>query len=327
MATKNGRKPWANYRITADVVGEVVRGAADATQANMSPYRLVQYTADDYRIRGGWPEPVPRFDVRASASVSCGGVVTSDRPAPIDVETNATARWIAGVNFDAGAGEWHPAQGPASYELYSGYPETMPTLVEDLPYRVHKEQILRDALIFQAQNMNYLASTSIPATDEFTLLFVLSVNESLNTIDDDVVDEEVAGLVAPETVGPWNPSMQMRSGKLSIQVHPDRAFESRPGSSLFNVKALAQPFYMSFQVGKPGVRSWFGKDPKNLKGFRVQYPYDDHPQSTNFVIGVDSGFEFYANMSLFDLSYYDHRLDRFAVAREFKKLAKSYGGK
>lgn len=326
MTVKRGRKPLAEYRVKADCGGEVIRGAVPPV--NLEPFRLVRYTTGDYRIRNGFPVATPTYDLRTAVSMTGGGVVTSDRPAPEEVETNATSRWIAGINWSGGV--WTPAQGVSSNTLTT--PGAAPVLEPDVDYRRGREALLRDALQFDPDLDQYLRSSGWPTGEtEYSLIFVMALSEAFNTTDDDAVDDEFSGLVAPVGAadGSWRPSLHVRNGNFAIQTSPEKNFDTAPRKvGAFKFKSLAIPFYLSWAVGKPGCRIWMGTGPKNLVGYRVEYPFTDNPQGSQIYIGNSLENDGHTmNMTLFDVSYYDRRIDRYEVAREVKKLAKTYGGK
>lgn len=120
------------------------------------PFYSAAFELDEYRMKAGWPVPVPDGDIEIPCLVSAEGTVLANREAPSSLITNANMRWIADTNYyDQTTLRWTPIQGGSS--PWETSPEHAPTLVTDYNYRVGDERFNdMTALNFDSNTNDYM---------------------------------------------------------------------------------------------------------------------------------------------------------------------------
>jgi len=287
------------------------------------PLMSAAFEVDEYRIKSGWPVPVPDMDIRIECLVSAEGELIMERPEPTGVVTNADMRWVADTNFyDQTSGQWTPLQSNAP--PWKSTPETMPTLVTDYEYRFGDERFVgMTALNFDSNTQDAMTndlSLAMGGTFGYTLIMVMSPN-SLFGNDPSTVENALWG---PQTTdGAWTMftirgqevwmTTEEQIGQMGVAV----------GSSLRS----PAPSYLAMVVQRPTTTLYAATGPTRILSKSLPAGAAPESLSTRFwlgngpLVGTAS-----VDMALLDLGIYANPLKKEEVAAEFAELCKVYGG-
>jgi hypothetical protein len=148
----------------ARVRGEVLLAPKPPPAANpLLVMRYAGFTSEDFVVHSGIPNGRPACEVRLTSKVGCGVYTSSEvPPTPAEVNTGATARWLAGQKFAPDGSSWLPAVG-GGHALIAG-PAAAPYLDSEYSFQVRGgEEVSLPAVVFSEGNWMKLDSTAFSA--------------------------------------------------------------------------------------------------------------------------------------------------------------------
>jgi len=287
------------------------------------PLMSAAFEVDEYRIKSGWPVPVPDIDIRIDCLVSAEGDKITNRPEPTALVTNADMRWVADANYyDEVACRWTPIQSNVS--PWTCAPESTPTLITDYEYRFGDERFVNmTALNFDsntADSMTNDLGLSIGGVQGYTLIMVMSPN-SIYGNDPSVLENVLWG--PQETDGNW---VMLTITDQAVWMRT----ESKPaqkGVAIGNALQSTAPSYLAVVVGRPTTTLYAASGPTRVLVKSLPAGPVAESLSTRFWLGngplPGTGS---VDMALLDLGIYGNPLTKDQVVAEFAELCKVYGG-
>jgi hypothetical protein len=283
------------------------------------------FEVDEFRLKHGWPVPVPKYDIHADTMISASGEVFTDRDDPTAISTGALLRWVADANtFDETSLRWSPVQnntGSPSY--FQTSVQHAPVLIDNYEYRIGDERFYRDALNFDSDSANHMwgdFTTTIGGSSGYTLIMVLSPNSTFGNN----VAVPYNGLWCPQDTENAFMSLTMQGRYLYLDT------EAIPRTRVISIDPALNtnaPLMVAVVFGRPETYFYVGPGPSAV---RVQsMPTGSYPValSNSYLLGCATGDTTHtADMALFDLSIYADRLTAPQVADQFALLSQAYGG-
>ena len=308
-----------NYAQRADQVTIAVNVVTDVTvdthfsDRTLYPLRRSRFSMPGYRLRAGFPEPIPPFDVRSiSHATLSGATVTNTRPSPLQVAPTSVARWLPtdatydGLVWDAIAGGTRTLETSALFA---------PTLTHDFHYYVGKELVTRDALMFSTASKQFLWTNFTPSTeDEWTMMLVacplpprrnaLGMSDFYGVLGYDGVDQ--FGLRQYATAIKYYQGAMANTTNLAL---------GSQAPAIYAISATSTT--IRFYRRSLGV-TW--KITLDRTGGTGDYTMD-------MLIGCDVGTaqDYTANMALMEVNFYNTRLDDDAFELEASNVYSAYG--
>lgn len=287
------------------------------------PLMSAAFEVDEYRIKDGWPVPVPDLDIRIDCLVSAEGAVLGNRDEPTALVTGADMRWVADTNFfDQITGQWTPIQSNVS--PWKSTPATMPSLITDYEYRFGDERFVgMTALNFDSDTADCMTndlSLSMGGTMGYTLIMVMSPN-SIYGNDPTVYENALWG---PQTTdGNWV-MFTVRGQEVWMTTEEE---QPQMGVAIGNALASTAPCYVAMVVNRPTTTLYAAVGPAQILSKSLAAGAAPEPLSTRFWLG-NAPFPQTAtvDMALLDLGIYGNPLTAAEVATEFSELSKVYGG-
>lgn len=223
--------------------GALARVRGDVTimpvaPGNPNPLLVMRYAGfdtDDFVVHEGVPNGRPACEVRLTTRVGCGAFTVSDLPpAPADVHTGASARWLAGQKFASDGSSWLPAVG-GGHALIAGQ-AAAPYLDEDYSFQVRGgAEVSMPAVVFSEGSWMMLDSTRFSA-QAFTIAMVavmhLNPLAPMYGIFESYTNRDAAGAELASELSDWG--VRYRQGTVEIwsggvlDIHSVLRAQARP---------------------------------------------------------------------------------------------------
>jgi len=298
------------------------------------PMRAKTFELAEYRMKAGWPVPIPGHDIFSRTMVSGDGAQFSHRDNPATIRTGATTRWIAeGFNYDTLA--WNALQDNTQGVQWYSSAEYAPVLVTDYTYRLGGEVFVASALNFDSDNQNHMwtdLSTSYGGASGYTVIMVVSPNSVYGN------DPTVAynGLWCPGMPSPGTPTFSETPpdhfASVTMQgyylYYEDELKERTRTVSIANGLSVNAPVYIALVISRPDITFYSGMGPSSITVKHIPAGGTDPvPLDGHITLGRTPGDVLHtADMALFDLGLYGRPLSATEVQTEFSLLSQSYGG-
>lgn len=298
------------------------------------PMRAKTFELSEYRMKAGWPVPIPGHDIFARTLVSGEGEKFSNRDNPATIRTKATTRWIAeGFNYDTLA--WNPIQDETQGLQWYSSASYAPVLLTDYAYRLGGEVFIHSALNFDSDNQNHLwtdLSATYGGASGYTVLMVMSPNSTYG--NDPTVPYN--GLWCPGHPSPGTETFTEPAPTYFSAVtmqgyylyYEDELKERTRTVSIANGLGANAPVYIALVMGRPDIAFYCGNGPSSITvkhipaGGTTPVPLDGH-----ITLGRTPGDVLHtADMALFDLGLYGRPLSATEIQTEFALLSQCYGG-
>ena len=295
------------------------------------PLRIATWDIDEYRMMGGWPAPVPVCDIRQETLVSGTGEKITDRPAPIQIRTDATFRFLADeAYFSVTDLAWYNMNGLDL--VWRSSVEYMPVLIDDYEDRVGAERFTRNAINFDSDTRNHmwLNMTAVLTPSVYTIIMVMSPNSTYGN-DVTVPYNGIWCYGGPTPVGDTFTEEPDAYANVELQgnyiyLETDQSPRSK-GPALNNHLNSNAPMYLVMTLGRPNSYIYVGGGPSSLTRTAIPSGSNPTPMNTNIVLGRSTGDVLHtADMALFEVGIYGGALSDSQVANEVSKLSQSYGG-
>lgn len=334
MAVVSLNPGTAAVEMSVRAKANVVPQQAAAMPGGLFPMIASAWEIDEYRIKYGWPVPLPSGDIHAPTLVSATGEVIASRPQPGELITNAFLRFIADPDlYDETALRWNPVQGGAP--VFTTSVDFAPVMINDYEYRNGDERFVgMNALNFDSDTQNHMwcdFTGVLGGSSGYTVIMVFSPN---SVYGNDVTvpynglwcpgGPTPAGDTFAEPITGSYVSFTMQGNYLYMET------EQQPrkiGISISNGLSNTAPTFLALVVQRPVTTLYAGVGPsqiqvKSLPGGPAPVPLDGH-----IVLGRSTGDILHtADMALFDLGLYANALSAEEVRTEFQILSKAYGG-
>lgn len=298
------------------------------------PLKSSAWDIDEYRIKAGWPVPIPKCDIRAITLASASGALIGNRDVPTALLTNAELRWVADADlYNETTLQWVPLQG--SDPVWQTSVEYAPTLVTNYEYRIDDERFVEmSALNFDSDTMNHMwanFSYTFGGSAGYTVIMVMSPN----SVYGNDLDVPYNGLWCPGDATPTGQTFTEDTGEhwvsATIQgkylyVETDEVARTRV-LSLSQQLSSSAPTYVAMVFTRPQAVVYVATGPNSIQSKNVVTGAAPVPVNGKIVLGRSTGDVLHtADMALFDLGMYANPLTPAEVQREFALLSRVYGG-
>jgi len=296
------------------------------------PLRIAIFEIDQYRMRNGWPAPIPPMDIQAKTLCSGDGEHLADRPDPYQVVTNALMRWIVDPDYvDYTDLAWRAIQRGTDLEWRSSV-EYMPSYIADYTYRFNSEVFTLPALNFDSDTRNHMWMDmhNIMNPTGYTVIMVMSPNSAYGR-DVDVPYNGIwcYGEATPpgDTFSePSSSFMNVTTMGNFVYLETDQTEVSR-GPGIHDQLNSNSPMYLVMSFNRPNAALYAGSGPSSMHKVIVPTGTTVNPLSPSVVLGRSTGDVLHtADMAVFEIDMYADVLTDQQVITEISKLSRAYGG-
>jgi len=312
-----------DIQLTARAKANTIPKPFRSVPGGLYPMMSAAFEVDEYRIKAGWPSPVPDCDVRINVLVSADGDSLGNRDAPTSLVTGAPLRWVADSDYyDQTALQWTPIQGNVS--PWETSPDHAPTLISDYEYTIGDERFTdMTALNFDSNTADYMWNNLdlvMGGTKGYTVIMVLNPN-SIYGNDPNIIEN---GLWGPDdTSGIWAAfTVTNQAIYLTTESKP-----AQKGPSIGDALSDNTPTYVALVVGRPQTSIYAASGPSSVRVKSLASGATPESLNTRFWLGNSpSDAAGTMDMALLDLNIYPELLSKTDVLAEFSLLSGVYGG-
>lgn len=319
MADKRGYGTKTEITTRMHAGGDVIKAPPSYPA---EPMRRVSFDLSAWHVEDGWPVP----GVGAARDV-VGYDITPDvetHPAPSGVTTNADVRWIA---EDFGGASWPSFSGSISASWTgTGTAITHRYISNEITYTVPGVRIDPDTADYLTADL-----TALAATTSYTVILVFKPYPG-DTESTESDDPTTYGLWAPAAAATGQPELRVKNDALYIkqssELSPVKMTQPSGTQRSFSYyMKRPQPTYLAFTAGPQRFFAYTGLSPYTMERWRQ---YDEHgvTKTYNFRLGsYAADITHTANMTVFDVNFYNQVLTDEQVVAEVTLLSAAYGGK
>ena len=310
----HGTKTFVESRF--NFTGDVIK-APPAYEA--VPLRRVSFTLGDWHVESGWPVPGAGDPREVVAYDITPDVVTY--PQPEEIETNADGRWI-GSGFTG-----------SSWPAFSGYGTWSGTGTKIDNYKYISDEISYSVpgVRLDPDEQDYLtADLTAISGDTYSVIMVFKPYPSDSDADESD-DDATYGLWAPATPGTGQPELRVKNDKIfmkqSSELAPKEMWKPSGTQRSFTYYLRRQsPTYLAFMAGPERFFVYLGTGPSTMERYRL-HDVRDLAKIFNFRLGsYATDTTHTANVTLFDVNFYNQGLTATQMLAEVELLSAAYGG-